>query len=225
MTEQNPGRRRQSRMVKKHRIFCLAYCHLSDLRPTTYLTCFCKSLRDRHRAQKTCRCSAVAAVYNFQSKLHGTVKHACSRCVLHLQRSSSRLPRLRAVYVATCAFLRATQTELQALLLFDSIMPLTPLLGRNQPSIVILLLLIFASISFSTGTSEVQGPPAHLDNKQDHTLLTSDNKASDIQQLTLAQLNAWSVVPQFAEFAGKSAPYHCLRTLCCCESQRRANSL
>lgn len=132
----------------------------------------------------------------------------------------------RAVCVAACLFFRAAEIELLTLLLWKPIMPLTPLLGRNQPSIAVLVLLITAKCSMSsTGTREFPGPFAHLDVKHDHSLLTPENRASDIQELTLAQLNAWSVVPRYAEFAGKSGPHRCKRTLSGCKSQRRANSL
>ena len=102
-------------------------------------------------------------------------------------------------------------------------MPSTLPLGQIQPSIVIALLLISANcIVPSTGTHEFQGLFTSL-NMTDHSV---DSKASDSQRLTLAQLNAWAVLPQFAELAGKSQPYSCMRAgLFHCKSQRRGNSL
>ena len=115
--------------------------------------------------------------------------------------------------------------EIPAVLVCDSITPLTPVIGRNQPRIATLMLLIIANCVVCS-TAVHQFPVSQFVdlNVDDHSLDTSDNKVLDIQQLTSAQLNAWSIVPHFAEFASKSVPFFCMRSHFSCKSQRRAHS-
>ena len=82
-------------------------------------------------------------------------------------------------------------------------MPVTPLLGRNQPSIALLMLLVLANCIVSSSGAHHQSQFADLNLQDDHGLLTSENKESAIQELTVAQLNAWNVVSHFAECSGK----------------------